>query len=339
MELTTLCYIEKDGKYLMLHRVSKKNDVNQGKWIGVGGHFELGESPEECVLREVKEETGLTLTGYRFRGLLTFLCDGNAAEYICIYTADGFEGELTACDEGKLAWIDKKEILGMELWEGDRIFHQLLEEDGPFFSLKFCYENDVLTEAWKDGKQMELLDVLNPDGTLSGRRSERGVVHQEGYFHRTVDIWVVRKKSSGGYDILLQKRAKEKKAYPGCYDTSAAGHVQAGDGILESARRELEEELGIHAEASELSLMGTHEAFWHDTFGGKAFHNHELSSIYLLEKEVSIEEMTLQEAEVESVCWMDLDACLEQVKEGSRKSCLNVERLELLKKFLEQKNG
>ena len=255
MELTTLCYIEKDGKYLMLHRVSKKNDVNQGKWIGVGGHFELGESPEECVLREVKEETGLTLTGYRFRGLLTFLCDGNAAEYICIYTADGFEGELTACDEGKLAWIDKKEILGMELWEGDRIFHRLLEEDGPFFSLKFCYENDVLT------------------------------------------------------------------------------------GILESAQRELEEELGIHAEASELSLMGTHEAFWHDTFGGKAFHNHELSSIYLLKKEVSIEEMTLQEAEVESVCWMDLDACLEQVKEGSRKSCLNVERLELLKKFLEQKNS
>ena len=107
-KLTTLCYIEKDDCYLMLHRISKKNDVNRDKWIGVGGHFEKGESPEECLLREVKEETGLTLTSFRFRGIITFATDTFETEYMCLYTADGYTGELIPCDEGKLEWVSKE---------------------------------------------------------------------------------------------------------------------------------------------------------------------------------------------------------------------------------------
>ena len=111
MEMTTLCYIEKDDCYLMLHRVSKKNDVNKDKWIGVGGHFEKDETPEECLLREVKEETGLTLTSYQFRGIVTFISDKvGHAEYMCLYTADGYEGEMISCDEGTLEWVPKKDI-------------------------------------------------------------------------------------------------------------------------------------------------------------------------------------------------------------------------------------
>ena len=122
MEMTTLCYIEKDDCYLMLHRVSKKNDVNKDKWIGVGGHFEKDETPEECLLREVKEETGLTLTSYQFRGIVTFISDKvGHAEYMCLYTADGYEGEMISCDEGTLEWVPKKDIYQLNLWEANRI--------------------------------------------------------------------------------------------------------------------------------------------------------------------------------------------------------------------------
>ncbi len=152
MKLTTLCYIEKDGKYLMLHRIKKKSDINQGKWIGVGGHFEEGESPEECLIREVQEETGLFLTQYAFRGIVTFATDVQQTEYMCLYTANAFEGELTACNEGELAWIDKEKIEELELWEGDRIFLRLLAAEAPFFSLKLRYVGDVLQEAVLDGK-------------------------------------------------------------------------------------------------------------------------------------------------------------------------------------------
>ncbi len=121
-ELTTLCYIEKDGSYLMLHRVKKDKDVNKDKWIGVGGHFEKNESPEECLLREVKEETGLTLTSWKFRGILTFIAEGWPMEYICLFTADGYTGELKACDEGTLEWVKKEDVFKLNLWEGDKIF-------------------------------------------------------------------------------------------------------------------------------------------------------------------------------------------------------------------------
>ena len=125
--MTTLCYIEKDDSYLMLHRVSKKNDVNKDKWIGVGGHFEEGESPDECLMREVYEETGLTLTSHRFRGIVTFSQEGYGTEYMCLYTADGFEGEMKPCSEGVLEWVKKEDILKLNLWKGDLIFLKLLK--------------------------------------------------------------------------------------------------------------------------------------------------------------------------------------------------------------------
>lgn len=150
--LTTLCYIEQDDKYLMLHRTAKQNDINEGKWIGVGGHFKEGESPEECLLREVKEETGLVLTSYRLRGVITFLQEGWGYEYMFLYTADGFKGTLdeTAmknCNEGTLAWIPKSEISKLNLWEGDRIFLKLLLEDKGMFSMKLTYKGDELVDV------------------------------------------------------------------------------------------------------------------------------------------------------------------------------------------------
>ena len=149
--MTTLCYIEKENSYLMLHRVVKKNDVNKDKWIGVGGHFEEGESPEECLLREVREETGLTLTSWRFRGIVTFTQEGYGTEYMCLYTADGFKGEIRECEEGVLEWIKKDELLKLNLWKGDLIFLKLLKDDMPFFSLKLSYRGDELTDAVLDG--------------------------------------------------------------------------------------------------------------------------------------------------------------------------------------------
>lgn len=155
MLLTTLCYVEQDEKYLMLHRVSKKNDVNKDKWIGIGGKFEFGESPEDCLLREAKEETGYTLTDYQLRGIVTFLFNEEEAEYMFLYTADGFEGEPIPCDEGVLEWVPKAELHRLNLWEGDKIFFRLLEERRPFFSLKLRYRNDDLLEAVLDGKVIE----------------------------------------------------------------------------------------------------------------------------------------------------------------------------------------
>ena len=151
---STLCYIEKDGKYLMLHRVVKKNDVNKDKWIGVGGHFEADESPEECVLREVKEETGYTLTSYRFRGIVTFVSGNGLTEYMHLFTADGWTGEPHPCDEGELAWIKKADLLSLPLWKGDQIFLDLLDRNTPFFSLKLQYEGDDLVLAVLNGERI-----------------------------------------------------------------------------------------------------------------------------------------------------------------------------------------
>ncbi len=154
--LSTLCYIEKDEKYLMLHRTMKKNDINKDKWIGVGGHFEAEESPDECLLREVKEETGYTLTSYRFRGIVTFVSGDGVTEYMHLFTADGFEGEQIACDEGELEWVEKIRIKDLNLWEGDKIFLQLLSEDGSFFSLKLTYDGkENLESAVLNGKKIK----------------------------------------------------------------------------------------------------------------------------------------------------------------------------------------
>ena len=147
MHITTLCYIEQDGKYLMLHRTKKKHDINENKWIGVGGHAEGTEEPEECLLREVKEETGLTLTSYRFRALITFVSDQQEPEMMCLFTADGFTGELITCNEGDLVWVPKEEVPKLPTWEGDAIFLKLLLEDEErFFTLRLVYEGDKLVE-------------------------------------------------------------------------------------------------------------------------------------------------------------------------------------------------
>ena len=149
---TSLCYIYRGDEVLMLHRTLKKNDLNHDKWIGLGGKFEDGESPEDCVLREVREETGLILTSWRYRGIITFVNDLYETEYMHLFTADGFEGKMTACDEGEPAWIRKDKLNTLPQWEGDRIFLKLLEEDAPFFSLKLVYSGDRLLTAVLNGK-------------------------------------------------------------------------------------------------------------------------------------------------------------------------------------------
>ena len=155
MNNTTLCYIENErGDYLMLHRVKKENDCNRDKWIGVGGKFEDGESPEECVLRETLEETGLTLTDWRYRGIVTFVSDRWETEYMHLFTATGWTGRLHECDEGVLEWVSREQFRGLPQWEGDRIFLRLIEEDAPFFSLKLRYEGEHLAYAALNGKEL-----------------------------------------------------------------------------------------------------------------------------------------------------------------------------------------
>ncbi len=157
MRNTSLCYLMRGGELLMLHRVKKSVDENAGKWIGVGGKFEEGESPEECMLREVGEETGLSLRSWRFRGIVTFVSDEWGTEYMHLFSSDDFCGELKSCDEGVFAWKSREEVLSsLPIWEGDRIFLRLLFEERPFFSLKLRYRGDMLVEALLDGIPIEI---------------------------------------------------------------------------------------------------------------------------------------------------------------------------------------
>ena len=156
MRNTTLCYLERGRDYLMLHRVKKEVDENKDKWIGIGGKFEEGESPEDCLLREVREEAGLSLTNWRYRGIVTFVSDEWGTEYMHLFTADAWEGQIRQdCDEGVLEWIDRDQLLKLPIWEGDKIFLRLLDEDAPFFSLKLRYEGDCLAEAVLNGKKIK----------------------------------------------------------------------------------------------------------------------------------------------------------------------------------------
>ncbi|WP_302610006.1 8-oxo-dGTP diphosphatase [uncultured Mitsuokella sp.] len=155
--LTTLCYIEKDGKYLMMHRVKKEHDINHDKWVGVGGHFEPDETPEECLLREVREETGLVLDDFQLRGIITFMSDKWQTEYMFLYTADKYHGTFVGrdgCREGTFEWVPKQDVYSLPIWEGDKIFFHLMEERTGVFSLKLRYVGDTLVEKVLDGRPL-----------------------------------------------------------------------------------------------------------------------------------------------------------------------------------------
>lgn len=334
-KLSSLCYIEKDNQYLMLHRVKKVNDENHDKWIGVGGKFEWGESPEDCMLREVREETGYTLTSWKYRGIITFVYGEDTVEYMSLFTADGFEGTPIDCDEGVLEWVAKDRVPELNLWEGDRIFFRLLEEREEFFSLKLVYnKQDVLEQAALDGKELELFDILNEDGSKTGIVKERGVAHREGALHGTVHIWIVRENEKSGYDILLQKRSNNKDSHPGCYDISSAGHISTGDEIMESALRELWEELGLSVQPEQLELFGTTHVKFEKTFYGKRFRDNEISSDFVYRQPVDIDKLNLQESEVSEVRWMDYEECRQKVAQGSMPNCINPEEFEKLGDYL-----
>jgi 8-oxo-dGTP diphosphatase len=150
---STLCYIERGDEWLLLHRGKKEHDLNRDKWIGIGGKFEEGESPEECLLREAREETGLTLTSWRYRGVVTFVSDEWEGEYMHLFTADRWQGELTSCDEGELAWVEKERLPELPMWAGDHVFLALLERERPFFSLKLVYQGEELRQVMLDGRE------------------------------------------------------------------------------------------------------------------------------------------------------------------------------------------
>lgn len=160
MRNTTLCHIEKDGKYLMLHRVKKKNDLNKDKWVGIGGKFEPKESPEECNLRETFEETGLILQTARYCGIVTFVSNEWETEYMHIFHSDNFTGTVKECDEGNLEWVDKQALYSYPIWQGDKIFLRLIEKEVPFFSLKLVYNGDTLTVAVLNGEKIENGEIL-----------------------------------------------------------------------------------------------------------------------------------------------------------------------------------
>ena len=154
MHNSTLCYVIRGDQVLMLHRVKKKNDVNKDKWIGIGGKFEAEESPDECLLRECREETGLHLTSWQCRGVVTFLQEGGEGEYMYLFTAEEFEGNLHDCPEGDLQWVSREFLYRLPMWEGDRIFLDLLWRNAPFFLLTLRYRGEVLTQAVLNGEEI-----------------------------------------------------------------------------------------------------------------------------------------------------------------------------------------
>lgn len=330
MKITTLCYLERNDAYLMLHRTKKEQDANKDKWIGIGGHLEDGESPEDCLLREVREETGLTLSSWSFRGAVTFVSDRWETEYMCLYTADGWTGELTECSEGDLEWVKKEDVWRLKMWEGDCIFFRLLEEGRPFFSLKLCYEGERLAGAVLDGRPLELLDICDEQGNPTGRTRERQLAHRFGDLHATSHVWIVRKNDRDSFDLLLQRRSATKDSFADCYDISSAGHIPAGSNYIESALRELAEELGISAEAGELHYAGVRKIETDTIFYGKPFHDRQVSRVYVLVRDVAPTELCLQPEEVSGVLWIDYRECRRRMENESLKNCIVPEELDMV---------
>ena len=252
-----------------------------------------------------------------------------------LYTADGFTGDPIECDEGILEWVEKEKIKDLNLWEGDKIFFRLMDEEEEFFSLKLVYnKSDVLEYVALNGKTMELFDVIDEDGNKTGQVKERGVAHRDGTLHATVHIWIVRPNQESGYDVLLQKRSECKDSNPGAYDISSAGHVSAGDELMESALREMEEELGIHARENQLQFIGTHRGQFEAEFHGKPFRDNERSTVYLYREPVDIKNLKLQESEVEEVIWMDFEECRKGIVDGTLPNCIYEGEFQMVGKAL-----
>ncbi len=336
MLLTTLCYIEKDDSYLMLHRDKKEKDLSNDMWIGVGGKFEYGESPLECLKREVREETGLTLNTVKFRGIVTFHSIDNSeelSEYMFLYTSDSFSGELAECDEGSLKFIPKNELSKLYFWSGDEIFLKLIRDNVDFFDLKLDYRGKTLKSAVLNGRNMELFDQLGEDFEPTGIVRERSVAHELGYLHRTVHIWVVRREN-GRLKVLLQKRAMNKDSYPGYYDISSAGHIMAGDDYMISALREIREEIGIAANETDIIFIGKRRTNHRTEFYGRPFINNEISNIYLFDMTGRSDTIfELQKEEVEEVCWFDYREITDEIYTGRLKNCIFLDEWELLRQF------
>lgn len=337
-QLTTLVYLEKDDALLMLHRVTKKNDENHDRWIGVGGHLEYGESPLECALRETREETGLVPSDLTERGVVTFLSEKGSYEIMFLFTAREFAGRPHACSEGYLEWVKIRDIGKLNLWEGDRVFFRLLAEDAPHFLLKLVYDTeDRLKEADLNGEKLELFDVLSEDGTPSGIRRERGVCHRDGSLHGTVHIWIARRRRDGGFDLLLQKRSENKDCYPGCWDISSAGHIPAGETPEESVKRELSEELGLSAQEGEITRIGDFRISFDEVFHGQPFCDREIAGLYVWKKDLDPEALHLQKDEIDEVSWFPMETCFSMAEDRSlARNCLVREELEKVRAYLEK---
>lgn len=174
--LTTVCYLQRDSKYLMLHRTKKKVDVNKGKWIGVGGKLEAGETPQECVIREIKEETGYTANNCRERGIVVFNYNDNPSEFMYLFTCNDFSGEMIECDEGDLKWIPENEVKQLNLWEGDKIFIDLVQNNAPYFFLTLNYNNDELISHELEFKNDDFVrfEVFVPEDYVQAILDELG---------------------------------------------------------------------------------------------------------------------------------------------------------------------
>ena len=237
--------------------------------------------------------------------------------------------------EGVEHVVNIEDVWKLNLWEGDKIFFRLLDEKIPFFSLKLVYNLQGQLEcAVLNGKPMEMFDVIDESGTPTGLIKERGVVHREGALHATSHIWIARENNKSGYDILLQKRSSIKDSHPGCYDISSAGHICAGDEALNSALRELEEELGIAAAPEHLKEFGVQFKNYEGEFYGKPFRDRQRSVLYLYTEPVDENTLTLQESEIESVIWMDYAEVLQAIRKNTMKHCIYEEEFCKLGKAL-----
>lgn len=320
----------------MMLRNKKRCDPNEGKWIGVGGKLEEGETPRQCAVREIKEETGLTALNLAERGVVHFNSDVWEDELMYLFTVTQFEGELTNCDDGELHWIDKSEIFNLNLWDGDRIFLTYLTEGAPFFDMVLNYTCERLCQCIVDGRELELFDIYNEDGTPANYVAERDFAHQNALWHSTARIWAVRPKGCGGWEILLQLRSANKKLHPSKYDASCAGHIATGEDILTGAVRELKEELGIKALPQDLEFAAAVKCVADFETNGEPYHDREHCNIFIYRSDICNEDIKLQQSEVDGIMWKDLDQCITALQNDEFPNCINIKELQLIAQRLDE---